>query len=136
LIKHLGTRGIEELNNFLNVTAIDNKPPQSRREAKLVPIYKNKGRTSDPNNYHSIAINTPFAKIFMATINRRLTHIVMDKDLHALTQAGFREFHSTVEEAFIVQTLVQYCIQTKRKLGMLFIDLKRAYDSINRRKLW
>jgi hypothetical protein len=27
LIKHLGTTGIEQLTNLLNVTAIDNKPP-------------------------------------------------------------------------------------------------------------
>jgi hypothetical protein len=73
------------LTNFLNKTAIDNKPPQSWREAKIVPIYKNKGSTSDPNNYRSIAINPPFAKLFMAVINRRLTQLAKDQNLHAPT---------------------------------------------------
>jgi hypothetical protein len=103
LIKHLGNTGIEQLANFINTTAIDNKPPQAWREAKLTPIYKNKGRTSDPNNYRSIAIIPPFAKILMATMNRRITQIAKDKNLHAPTQAGFREFHSTVEQALILQ---------------------------------
>jgi hypothetical protein len=73
LIKHLGTTGIEQVTKFLNVTAIDNKPPQSWREAKIVPIYKNRGSAYDPTNYRSIAINTPFAKLFMAIMNKRLT---------------------------------------------------------------
>jgi hypothetical protein len=85
LIKHLGTTGIEELTKFLNMTAIDNKPPQSWRDAKIVPIYKHKGSTSDPNNYRSIAINPPFSKLFMAVINRRLTKIASDQKLHAPT---------------------------------------------------
>jgi hypothetical protein len=67
------------------------------RETKIVPIFKNKGSTSDPNNYRSIAINPPFSKLFMAVINRRLTKIATEQNLHAPTQAGFREFHSTVE---------------------------------------
>jgi hypothetical protein len=27
-------------------------------------------------------------------------------------------------------------VKTKNKLGMVFVDLKRAYDSIDRTKLW
>jgi hypothetical protein len=73
------------LTNFLNATAIDNKPPQSWREAKIVPIYKNRGSASDPQNYRSIAINTPFAKLFMAIMNRRLTTFAKDQNLHAPT---------------------------------------------------
>jgi hypothetical protein len=85
LIKHLSTQGIAILTEFLNVTAIDNEPPKSWREAKIVPIFKHKGHTSDPNNYRSIAINPPFAKLFMATINRRLTRIAKEQNLHAPT---------------------------------------------------
>jgi hypothetical protein len=85
LIKHLGTPGIEAVTKFLNMTAIDNKPPQSWREARIVPIFKNKGSTSDPNNYRSIAINPPFSKLFMAVINRRLTKLATDNNLHAPT---------------------------------------------------
>ena len=66
LIKHLGTQGIEQLTKFLNATAIDNEPPKAWREAKIVPIFKHKGSASDPNNYCSIAINPPFAKLFIA----------------------------------------------------------------------
>lgn len=85
LIKHLGEQGIKLLTNFLNVSAIDNKPPQSWRESKVVPIYKNKGRTSDPGNYRSLAINPPFAKNFMAVMNRRLTTFAKENNLHAPT---------------------------------------------------
>ena len=71
------------LAKFLNATAIDNTPPRTWREAKIVPIFKQKGNITDPSNYRSIAINPPFAKIFMAVMNRRLTKIATDQNLHA-----------------------------------------------------
>jgi hypothetical protein len=36
----------------------------------------------------------------------------------------------------ILQTILQHTIRTKQTLGLAFIDLKRAYDSIDREKLW
>jgi hypothetical protein len=36
----------------------------------------------------------------------------------------------------VLQTLLQHSIRTKRQLGLCFIDLERAYDSVNRTKLW
>jgi hypothetical protein len=90
------------LAKFLNATAIDNTPPRTWREAKIVPIFKQKGNITDLSNYRSIAINPPFAKIFMTVINNRLTRIAKEAELHAPTQAGFREFHGTMEQALII----------------------------------
>jgi hypothetical protein len=73
LLKHMGPQGVECLAAYLNTSAIDQLPPQSWRETKVVPLYKGEGDKSDPTNYRSIAITPPFAKLFMAVINQRLT---------------------------------------------------------------
>ena len=73
LLKFLGTAGIESFTNFLNSSAITSAPPQSWRTAKIIPLYKGKGDPTKPENYRSIAITPPIAKVFMATMNHRLT---------------------------------------------------------------
>jgi Reverse transcriptase (RNA-dependent DNA polymerase). len=72
----------------------------------------------------------------MAVMNQRLTTKATEKELHAPPQAGFRTHHTTIEQALIIQTIIQHSVKTKKALGMVFVDLKRAYDSINREKLW
>ena len=102
LLKFLGSAGISSLATFLNESAIASAPPASWRTSKIVPIYKGKGDATIPDNYRSIAVTPPLAKVFMATMNQRLTEIASSKDLHAPTQAGFRRHHSTVEQIFIL----------------------------------
>jgi hypothetical protein len=69
----MGHEGVECITTFLNRSAIDNAPPQAWRESKIVPLYKHKGSATDPSNYRSLAITPPFAKLFMAIMNSRLT---------------------------------------------------------------
>ena len=38
-----------------------------------MPLYKGQGDINNFNNYRSIAIIPPFAKLFMAVMNARLT---------------------------------------------------------------
>jgi hypothetical protein len=97
LLKFLGPAGIQSLATFLNASAITSAPPTSWRTAKVIPLYKGKGDTANPENYRSIAIPPPFAKVFMATINHRLTTTAQSLNLHAPTQAGFRAHHTTIE---------------------------------------
>lgn len=85
LLKHLGKEGISCMTKFLNSSAIDKLPPTSWRNTKVVPLYKGKGSTADPSNYRSIAITPPFAKLFMAVINKRLTTAATELNLHAPT---------------------------------------------------
>ena len=51
----------------------------------MVPLYKGSGPTTDPANYRSIAITPPFAKLYMAVVNKRLTAKATELDLHAPT---------------------------------------------------
>jgi Reverse transcriptase (RNA-dependent DNA polymerase) len=136
VLKHLGDKGIACMAHFLNKSAIDQLPPAEWRASKIQPIYKGKGSRRTPENYRSIAITPPFTKLLMATMNQRLTSVADALDLHAPTQAGFRSHHSTIEQVLILQTILQHSIRAKRTLGLAFIDLKRAYDSIDREKLW
>jgi hypothetical protein len=81
----MGKTGVKCLTKFLNESAIKQLPPSSWRESKIVPLYKGQGPKQDPENYRSIAITPPFAKIFMAVINRRLTGKATELKLHAPT---------------------------------------------------
>jgi hypothetical protein len=93
----LGTAGIASLATFLNESAIAAAPPPSWRTAKIVPVYKGKGDKTLPENYRSIAITPPLAKVFMAAVNNRLTLQATQEKLHAPTQAGFRRHYSAME---------------------------------------
>ena len=52
-------------------------------------------------------------------------------------QAGFREDHSTVENAFILRAVIEKNLSRKGLiLYTAFVDLRKAFDSVNRNKLW
>jgi hypothetical protein len=106
LLRHLGPTGIACVASFLNASAIDQLAPALWRTTKVTPLYKGKGDAMLPENYRSIAIPPPFAKLLMAVVNQRLTATAVDMGLHAPTQAGFRAHHSTTEQALILQTLI------------------------------
>jgi hypothetical protein len=74
--------------------------------SKITPLFKGKGNATLPKNYRSIAVAPPLSKHFMAVMNMPLTEHAKATNLHALTQAGFREYHSTIEQALILQTLL------------------------------
>ena len=68
----------------------------------VTPLYKGKGDATTLENYRSIAVAPPLSKLFMATMNRRLTDDAKADNLHTPTQAGYREYHSTIEMALIL----------------------------------
>ena len=73
LLKFMGPAGIGSFAHIPNTSAITSAPPQAWRTAKIMPLYKGKGDAAKPENYRSIAITPPIAKVFMATMNHWLT---------------------------------------------------------------
>jgi hypothetical protein len=103
--------------------------PQDWKNTKIVPIFKNKGDPNDITKYRPIAL-TSFA--------RRLFEKLLQHQLNPFTQqlsqfqAGFREKRNTLQ-----QTLHLLEIQAQNPdLHHIFIDIKTAYDTVNRPRLW
>ena len=85
LLKYMGKAGIECVARLFNRSAIDQLAPTLWRTSKVTPLYKGKGDATRPENYRSIAVAPPLAKLFMAVMNRRLTDHAKTENLHAPT---------------------------------------------------
>ena len=58
-------------------------------------------------------------------------------DLISECQAGFREGYSTVDNAFTLNAFVdKYLSKNGNKLYVAFVDFKKAFDSVHRKKFW
>jgi hypothetical protein len=68
-IKWLSEKTLPTIADLLNKSAIEEMAPLSWRTSKVIPLYKGEGDIQDCNNYRSIAVSPPLAKLFMSVIN-------------------------------------------------------------------
>ena len=98
--------------------------------AKVSPIYKT-GERIDPNNYRPISVLSTIARIFEKVIYEQLYDYLSRKNILDPRQSGFRSLHSTVTALLDVTN--QWCFNIDRGLinGVLFLDLKKAFDTVD-----
>lgn len=53
-----------------------------------------------------------------------------------MAQAGFRKGRSCADHIFNVRRLLEYARDKNKQVFMCMVDLKKAYDSVNRAALW
>ena len=110
--------------------------PEDWCNSIIVPLYK-RGNINEPSNYRGISLLDVFGKIYTGVLNRRLTFYVNMFNKLSESQSGFRENYSTIDNAFILQSLIDRYISRKgRKLYVAFVDFKQAFDRVDRHKLW
>ena len=126
---------INPLNIFFNHILNSKCFPRSWSTGVIIPIHK-KGNQSDPNNYRGITLTSCFAKLFTVILNERLKSWAEENDIMSDAQFGFKNNFSTVDPVFILHSLIQRQFQNKKKLYCCFIDYKKAYDCIERSRLW
>ena len=102
--------------------------------AILVPIYKGKGTPDDLNNFRGIAVLPALTKLYATLLNRRLARALSTAGLRAATQFGFRAKRGTAEAAFVLRTALDS--REGQPTAMLFVDFKKAFDSVQRPVLW
>ena len=110
--------------------------PDTWSTAIIVPLHK-KGDINNPDNYRGISLLSILSKLYTSILNNRITQWATLMDKISETQAGFREGYSTIDHIFTLNALIEKCLCKKRKkLYVAFIDFKKAFDSIDRFKLW
>ena len=117
---------------FVNVIFSERLYPSQWVTNFLKPIYK-KGGTSDPENFRGLAIGSAFAKLFSFILLNRLIKFIDLKKLISPKQIGFMKGMRTSDHIFFLQTVVEKIVKkNKKKLFAVFIDFKKAYDTVDR----
>ena len=73
-------------------------------------------------------------KLFSRVVLNRIQTIVDEQLLER--QAGFRANRSTIEQIFSLRIVMEKYKQHNKPPHMCFIDIQKAYDSVNRDLLW
>ena len=104
--------------------------PEKNKFAKVIPTLK-KGSTKDVNNYRPISLLSTFSKIMEKLMINRLNNFL---ELHSIiypNQFGFRAGHSTTHSLISIVETINKTIDSKKYGCGVFIDLKKAFDTVN-----
>ena len=101
--------------------------PREWADAILVPIPK-KGNLRNCNNWRGIARLDMVGKVVARILQERLQQVA-EEELPE-SQCGFRKGRGCTDMIFIVRQLVEKAIEHQSKQFFLYIDFKKAYDTV------
>ena len=104
--------------------------PDHMKIAKIIPIFKNRQKT-EFTNYRPISILSQFCKISEKLFNLRLEKILDANKILSDSQYGFRPGMSTVHAAAELVEQISSAIDSQSCCAGVFIDLKKAFDTVD-----
>ena len=117
-------------SNICNMSFTEGVFPTKNKIAKVIPIHK-KGPTDDVNNYRPISLLSIFSKIMEKLMANRLNIYLELYEIIYLNQFGFRSGYSTnLSLISITETIKKTMEEGKYGCGV-FIDLRKAFDTVN-----
>ena len=97
--------------------------------------YKTDNET-ECGSYRSISLVSHAGKVLLEVVTRKLSAYCEAKELLPEEQCGFRPDRSKTDMIFVVRRLQEIWRKAGVSLFMCFIDLQKAYDTVDRTLLW
>ena len=113
----------------------EGKVPQQWKDAVITVLHKN-GDKTECGNCRSISLVSHAGKVLLKVVARRLSAYCEAKGLLPKEQCGFRPDRSTTDMMFVVHRLQEIRRKAGVSLFMCFIDLQKAYDTVDCTFLW
>ena len=111
--------------------------PSEWRRSVVVPIpKKRRSGVCKTDEFRGISLVPVAYKVMCSVIQGRLRHVVEERNLVAEEQGGFRKGRGCRDQLLTLVLLGQVKAVAKRGMLAGFIDFKKAYDRVDRGKLW
>ena len=108
--------------------------PEILKVAKVLPFHKG-GSTQDLNNFRPISLLSVFDKIIEKIMHKRLYEFLEYHDILFENQFGFRKKNSTIYALIEITERIKESIDNGKFGCGIFIDLKKAFDTVNHKIL-
>ena len=109
--------------------------PEEWKKGRLVLIHK-KGPKTDIFNYRPLTVLQSVSGLYTKLLNRRLSDVTEAHQLLGEIQNGFRKGRAGGDSAFILNTVLWKTTAQQKAVHLAFLDLLKAYDSVDRPTLW
>ena len=109
--------------------------PQDWVDAIMLPLYKGKGSKTNCGDYRGISLLEAVGKVFSKVLSNRLIKWICPNVIPE-SQCGFRTGRGTMDMIFSARQLMEKCIEQRVPLYQVFVDLTKAFDTVNRSSLW
>ena len=97
-------------------------------------LFPKKGNLHSCDNWRGISLLDVVGKIFARLVQDRLEPLA--EEVLPESQCGFRKGRGCVDMIFASRQLIEKAIEHQSELHILFVDLRKAYDSVPRSALW
>lgn len=119
-----------EFTTIINKSFQQGMFPDSLKVTKVIPVFKG-GDSTNLNNYRPISL-LPFGdKITEYEVNEQISDYLETHNILNPKQYGFRKKSNTENAIFDLVTVIQNQADYGKKICVLFIDLKKAFDTVD-----
>ena len=101
-----------------------------------ITLVHKKGLRAKLGNYRPITVLVSLSSFFSKLLNERLISVVEAHKLLGEAQNGFRQGRCGADNIFVLNTILWKAKALKEEVHLGFVDISKAYDSVNRDLLW
>ncbi|CDQ98290.1 unnamed protein product [Oncorhynchus mykiss] len=122
------------ITSLFNLSFVLSKIPKYWKAAAVIPLFKG-GDSLDPNCSRPISILPCLSYVFERQVNKQITDHFESHRTFSAVQSGFRAGHGCTSATLKVLNDIITAIVKKQYFAAVFIDLAKAFDSVNHRIL-
>ncbi len=123
------------LANFMNLCVAEATIPDEWGRAFLFILYKGSGPKDNANNFRGITLKSQLLKLLESLLCERLRTWAESEQLLPREQLAYRPGHNGVDHLYSLSLLREHARAQGHHLHAAFIDLRKAFPSVNRQRL-
>jgi len=132
----LHNSGISTKQHLLNIYNYIWKEGEIPVEWKTANLILKPGKDKHSHKgFRPVSLLNTMAKILEKIVNTRLIWFLEKSKILSDQQSGFRNHRSTIHSLTIIKSEVNDALNSNRYLGLISIDIAKAYDSVWRHRV-
>ena len=118
------------ITKFFNDCIVSGQTPAEWKEANVTPVPKSSSARF-PSDFRPVSVIPVIAKVYESLIYKQLYTYLTTNSLLQPNQSGFRPFHSTQDALLRTMDDWRIALDLGKSVGAVFLDLSKAFDSID-----